>query len=141
MSALHLKKLAHDAINYLTNIFNLSISTGQIPEIWHKAVIIPIIKPGKDDNIGKNWRPISLLCPAVNTLKKLLQPKMLTPFPFQPVYYLFWPKLSTCTDLWTITATLHLASQEKSWLVVLDLTADCIRYCGPSTTDRLCPQH
>ena len=28
MTSLHLKKLAHGAINYLTNIFNLSISTG-----------------------------------------------------------------------------------------------------------------
>ena len=33
MSTLHLKKLAHGAYNYLTNIFNLTISTGQIPEI------------------------------------------------------------------------------------------------------------
>ena len=49
MSTLHIKKLAQGAINYLTNIFNLSISTGQIPEIWHKAIIILIIKPGKDD--------------------------------------------------------------------------------------------
>ena len=64
MSTLHLKELAQGAINHLTNIFNLSISTGQIPEIWHKAIIIPILKPGKDNNIGKNWRPISLLCPA-----------------------------------------------------------------------------
>ena len=46
VSTLHLKKHDHGAINYLTNTFNLSISTGQIPEIWHKAVIIPIRKPG-----------------------------------------------------------------------------------------------
>ena len=38
--------LPHGAINYLTNIFNLSISTGQIPEIWYKAMIIPILIPG-----------------------------------------------------------------------------------------------
>ena len=37
MSILHLKKLTQGAINYLTNIFNLSISTGQIPEIWQKS--------------------------------------------------------------------------------------------------------
>ena len=42
MRTLHLKKLARGAINYLTNIFNLSIATGQIHEIWHKAIIIPI---------------------------------------------------------------------------------------------------
>ena len=33
MCILHLKKLAQGAINCLTNIFNLSISTGQIPEV------------------------------------------------------------------------------------------------------------
>ena len=37
------------------------ISTGKIPEIWHKAIIIPILKPDKDNSIGMNWRPISLL--------------------------------------------------------------------------------
>ena len=64
VSTLQLKKLAQGAINYLTNIFNLSISTGQIPEIWHKAMFTPILKPGKDNDIGKNWRSINLLCPA-----------------------------------------------------------------------------
>ena len=44
-----------------------SISTGQIPEIWHKAIIIPILKPGLDNNIGMNWRQIRLLCPVVKT--------------------------------------------------------------------------
>ena len=51
MSILHLMTLAQGAINYLTNIFNLSIATGQIPEIWHKVIIVPILKPGKDNNI------------------------------------------------------------------------------------------
>ena len=54
MGTHHLNKLAHGAINYLSNIFNLSISTGQIPEIWNKAIIIQIIKPCKDNNIGKD---------------------------------------------------------------------------------------
>ena len=36
MSTLHLKKFAHGAINYLTYIFKLSISTEQTPEIMHK---------------------------------------------------------------------------------------------------------
>ena len=78
MSTHHLTKLAHRAISHLTNIFNLTISTGQIPEIWHKAIIIPILMPGKDDYIGKNWRPIILLCLATKMLEKLLLPKILT---------------------------------------------------------------
>ena len=43
MSTLHIKSHAHGVINYLTNIFNLSISARQIPEICHNAIIIPIL--------------------------------------------------------------------------------------------------
>ena len=69
MSTLHHKKLTQGAINHFTKILHLIISTGQISEIWHKAIIIPNVKPGKDNNIGMNWRPISLLCPAAKTLE------------------------------------------------------------------------
>ena len=87
MSILHLKKFAQDAINYLTNIFNLSIKTGQIPGIWHKAIINPILRPGKDKDIGKNLCQISLRCPAAKTLEMLLLPKMLTHIPYHPVQH------------------------------------------------------
>ena len=82
LSTNHLKKLAQGAINYLTNIFIMSISTRQIPEIWHKAIIIPILLPGKDNNVGNNWSQVSLLCPAAKTLQKLLLPKILTHIPY-----------------------------------------------------------
>ena len=128
VSTLHLKKLAHGALNYHTNIFNLSISTGQIPEIWHKSIIIPILEPGKDNNIGKNWRPISLLCPAVKTLEKLLLPKIQTHIPSHPAQYGFRPKHSTCTSQSTITADIAAGFSRKkpalrTVLVALDLTA------------------
>ena len=89
ISILNLKKLAQGVINYLNIIFNLSISTGQIPEIWHKAIIIPILKPGKENYIGKNWRLISLQCPAAEMLEKLLLPRILTHIPFLPVQHGF----------------------------------------------------
>ena len=116
MSTLHLKKLAHGAINYLTNIFNLSISTEHIPEIWHKAIIIPILKPGKDNNIGKNWRPISLLCPAAKTMEKHMLPKILTHVSFHPAQHGFRPKHSTCTALSTITDDIAARFSRKSRL-------------------------
>ena len=128
MSTLHLKKLAHGAINFLTNIFNLSISTGQIPETWYKAIIIPILKSGKDDNIGKYWRPISLLCPAAKMLKKLLLPKILTHISFHTAQHGFRPKHSTCTAQSTITADIAAGFSRKkpahrTVLVALSLTA------------------
>ena len=128
MSTHHFKKLAQGAINYLTNIFNLSISTGQMPEIWHKAIIIPILKSGKDNNIGKNWRQISLLCPAAKTLEELLLPKILKHVHFHPAQHGIRPKHSTCTALSTITADIAAGFSRKkpahrTVLVALDLTA------------------
>ena len=127
MSTLHLKKLAQGAINNHTNTFNLSISTGKISKIWHKAIVIPILKPGKDNNIGKNWRPISILCPTAKTLERLLLPKILT-IPFHPAQHGFRPKHSTCTALSTITADIAAGFSIKkpthrTVLIALDLTA------------------
>ena len=112
-------------MSYLTNIFNLSISTGQISEIRHNAIIIPILKPGKDNNIGKNWRLISLLCPAAKTLEKLLLPNILTNIPFNPAQHSFLLKHSTCTALSTITADIAAGFSGKKLArrTVLDLTA------------------
>ena len=112
MSTLHLKKLAHVAISYLTSIFNLSISTGTM---WHKAIIIPIQKPRKDDNIGENFCPICLLCPSPKALLKLL-PKILTRIPFYRAQHGFQTKHSACTALSTIIANIASGFSRKSWL-------------------------
>ena len=138
MCTLHLKKLVQGAINYLINISNLSISTGQIPEIWHKAIIILILNPATDNNIGKNWRPFSLLCPAAKTLEELLLPKILTHIPFHPAQHGFRLKHSTCTTLSTITADIAAGSPNSAHCARSDYY---IRPCGPSTTARLCLLH
>ena len=113
MSTLHLKKLVQGAIKYLTNIFNLPISTGQIPEMWHTAIIIPILKPGMYNSIGKNWRPISLQCPAAKPLEKLLLPKILTHIHFHPAQHGLRPKHSACTALSTIAADIAAGFSRK----------------------------
>ena len=97
-------------------------------EIWHKAIIIHILIPGKDDNIGKNSHHISLLCSAAKTLEKLLLPKILTHIPFHPAQHGWRPKPSTCTALSTITADSTTGYSRKklahrTLLVAVDLTA------------------
>ena len=104
ISALHFKKLAHGTINYLTNILNLTISTGQIHEIWHKAIIILIPSPGKGDNTGMIWRPVSLLCPSAKRLLDYLLSKILTLIHFHTAQRGCRPKYLTGTALLTITA-------------------------------------
>jgi hypothetical protein len=70
----HFKHLGQTAINYLTDLFNLSVGGVDIPVIWKKALVIPIAKPGKPATVSTSFRPISLLCPAAKILEKLLLP-------------------------------------------------------------------
>ena len=86
LSIFHLKNLGPRAIEYITALFNLSVTTCQIPAIWKSSLIIPIPKPGKDTSVGTSYRPISLLCPAAKVLESLILPtinKYLQPAPYQ----------------------------------------------------------
>ena len=49
-----LKHLPPDALETLLNIMNEIWRNGKFPEDWHKAVIIPISKPGKDKTEATN---------------------------------------------------------------------------------------
>ena len=42
LSIFHLKNLGPRAIEYITTLFNLSVTTCQIPAIWKSSLIIPI---------------------------------------------------------------------------------------------------
>jgi len=66
----HLKHLGPAALNFLTDIYNLSIQQNIIPQIWKLAKIIPIPKPNKDPNQGSSYRLISLLSSISKLLRK-----------------------------------------------------------------------
>ena len=74
LSIFHLKHLGPRAIEYITTLFNLSVTTCQIPAIWKSSLVIPIPKPCKDTCIGGSYRSISLLCPATKVMESLLLP-------------------------------------------------------------------
>lgn len=65
------------AAAFLATIFNLSLSTARIPAIWKIANIIPILKPGKEASNSASYRPISILCPTIKILEKLLLPTLI----------------------------------------------------------------
>ncbi|KAF2358597.1 Reverse transcriptase domain [Trinorchestia longiramus] len=71
LTILHIRHLGPSGISYLTNT-NLSLSNTTIPSIWKTAIIITILKPGKPPSLSSSYRPISLLCPAVKVLERLL---------------------------------------------------------------------
>jgi hypothetical protein len=54
LTAIHLKHLGPRALSYLTELFNISTRKAEIPAIWKKAIIIPILKPGKSAELGSS---------------------------------------------------------------------------------------
>ena len=102
----HLKHLGPTGLQYLTDIFNLSFNHSNIPAIWKHATIVPVLKPGKQPGSGTSYRPISLLCPAVKVLERLLLPELAL-LPISPTQHGFRPNHSTTTALLPLTQ--HIA--------------------------------
>ena len=50
--------------------------TGKFPEDWHKAVIIPIPKPGKDKTEATNYRPIALTSCICKTMERMINDRL-----------------------------------------------------------------
>ena len=55
----------------ITHIVNLSISTQTFPEDWKVSRVIPLHKK-KDQNLPKNYRPVSLLSSVSKILERAI---------------------------------------------------------------------
>lgn len=65
-------QLGPAAKQWLLNMYNTCIQTQHIPPIWRKAIIIALLKPGKDPNLPKSYHPISLRCITYKLFERLL---------------------------------------------------------------------
>ena len=99
LTHLHLRHFGPKAIQYLTDLYNLSVSRADIPAIWKEANIIPIPKPGKPAGVSTSYRPISLLSPCIKVLERLLLPSCTAAFDLAPTQHGFRPLHSTTTAL------------------------------------------
>ena len=54
---------------YLAILFRWSLSAGSLPRAWKVAIVVPILKDGKDPKLAASYRPISLL----SCIAKLLE--------------------------------------------------------------------
>ena len=50
---------------------------GKFPEDWHKAVIIPIPKLGKDKTEATNYRPIALTSCICKTMERMINDRLI----------------------------------------------------------------
>ena len=127
ISMLYLKHLGPAAISHLTHIYNLSLASCIIPAKWKTSTIIPLLKPGKSHADSLSYRPISLLCPAVKVLERLILPTLNSHIHLKPHQHGFRPAHSTSTALHIITDQIaHGFNQPKpphrTVLVALDLS-------------------
>ena len=103
---LHLKHLGPQAIKHLAKLFTYTINTNTIPQIWKTAKIIPIPKPNKDKNLGKSYRPISLLSNIAKTLERIILNRIQEYLPNKNYQHGYKKKHSTTTALQKITQTI-----------------------------------
>ena len=99
LNVLHLKHLGRNGISFLTRLFNLSVREADIPAIWRSASVVPVPKPGKPLDKGPSYRPISLLCPEVKVLERLIYPDLVTHLKPNESQHGFRPRHSTVTAL------------------------------------------
>ncbi len=104
LTMLHLRHLGPRGSAYLAALFNLSLSSCKIPAIWKTSTIVPLLKPGKDAAQAKSYRPVSLLCPAIKVLERLLLPALNEHLPDKPFQHGFRPEHSTTSALLDINA-------------------------------------
>jgi Reverse transcriptase (RNA-dependent DNA polymerase)/Endonuclease-reverse transcriptase len=71
-----LKQCAESITPSLCSIFNMSMSTGAVPEDWRKANVVPVFKKGDRADVG-NYRPISLTSIASKLMEKLVSRRIL----------------------------------------------------------------
>ena len=58
-------------------MFHACIRENNIPKVWRKAKTIAILKPGKNPQEPKNFRPISLLCHTYKLLERMILNRLL----------------------------------------------------------------
>ena len=127
ISPIMLKHLGDKGINFLTGIYNVTINTAIIPTIWKTGKIIPLLKPKKQIDEGKSYRPISLLSPAAKILEKLILPELSEAINLKDHQHGFRKHRSTVTALQEVNH--HIASGlnkfkpcDRTVLVALDLS-------------------
>ena len=110
-----------------------SISQSQLPEIWHKAIIIPILKPARTTTSERIGAQLVYCAQRPKRWKNSLCPK-------------YWH-----TSISTLFSTVNDHSRHCCRLLKKKAGSpnsarrarsdSCIRQCRPSTTARLCHQH
>jgi ribonuclease HI len=67
-----IKNLSVNVKEQLLKFYNYCLRNGVVPEGWYKTKVIPILKPNKNPEEAKSYRPISLLACTRKVLERMM---------------------------------------------------------------------
>lgn len=76
LSNVFLNRYADQIAEYMTRIFQVSLQSGDVPEDWHNARVVPIHKKGDKCSVG-NYRPVSVTCTSCKFLEHIVAGEIL----------------------------------------------------------------
>ena len=72
-----IKNLTDPNLEYIRNFYNIIFTKHIFPTTWSEALIIPILKPQKDPQNPKSYRPISLLSCLYKVLDTIINNRLI----------------------------------------------------------------
>lgn len=71
-----IKNLPNAGLECLLNIYNKIWTCRIFPDLWNQAIVIPILKPGKNKFKKDSYRPISLTCCLCKLFEKIINKRL-----------------------------------------------------------------
>ena len=103
--ALFLKSIANEIAVPLAKLFEMTMQTGVLPEIWKTALVTPVYKKGHS-SLCSNFRPISLTCVICKVAERIVADELLLYLRqrnlIASVQFGFLARRSTCTQLLSV---------------------------------------
>ena len=72
-----IRQLSEESLKYILEFYNWIFLKHEFPEKWKAAVIVPILKPGKDSTKCSSYRPIALISCLSKILEKILNKRLM----------------------------------------------------------------
>ena len=72
-----IKRLSDDSLKYILSFYNRIFRDHVFPEKWKEAIIIPILKSGKDSTKCNSYRPIALIACLSKLLEKIINKRLM----------------------------------------------------------------
>ena len=102
-------------IKWILALFNQCLENSKIPNIWKKARVIALLKPGKTPDSPRNYRPISLLCVLYKVYERIFLTRVSTKIEeiLSPDQAGFRPRKSCCGQVLNLTQYIEDGFERK----------------------------